>query len=166
MNEQSQGITHDVFLSRSLDRLLPIIGLLINLHLWSSSSEKHDRPQLPACVRACIRCLVLLAYSLTQHPDFVHWRLADGSYRNLQRDWTFRVDTLSTTRCWWSSGVNSVTSTPSDICTRTCAQIGPQSASAASCFSPVHRAMMISGVRLILDGSSWVWEAVDFARSC
>jgi NADH-quinone oxidoreductase subunit L len=52
---------------------------------------------------------VLLAYSLGLHPEAVRWTLAPWIHiGQLQLDWTFRVDTLSTTMMLVVSGVGTL----------------------------------------------------------
>src|SRR5512143_3169636 len=78
--------------------LIPVIGLLINIAVgrrmseWAVGTVAVLGSGLPFVVS------LLLAYSLTLHPEPVRWLLAPWIHiGNLALDWTFRVDTLSVT---------------------------------------------------------------------
>ncbi len=78
--------------------LAPLLGLLINMFLGGRFSEKAVGIVASLASGVTFVVSILLAVSLTQHPEavlvpFAHW-IDIGT---LQLDWTFRVDTLSVT---------------------------------------------------------------------
>ena len=89
--------------------LIPVIGLLINIAVgrrmseWAVGTVAVLGSGLPFVVS------LLLAYSLTLHPEPVRWLLAPWIHiGNLALDWTFRVDTLSVTMMLVVSGVGTL----------------------------------------------------------
>src|ERR1700690_3413268 len=87
----------------------PVIGLLINLIFGDRFSEKVIGTVASLASGLAFVVSVLLAYSLTQHPDVVRWMLGQWIHvGTLQLDWTFRVDTLSTTMMLVVSGVGTL----------------------------------------------------------
>ncbi len=87
----------------------PVIGLLINLSFGSRFNEKAIGTLASLAAGLSFIASVLLAYSLTQHPDAVRWTLGEWIHiGTLQLDWTFRVDTLSTTMMLVVSGVGTL----------------------------------------------------------
>ena len=88
---------------------LPVIGLLVNLAFGNRFSEKVIGTIASLAAGLAFLVSVLLAYSLTQHPDVVRWTIGEWIHvGTLQLDWTFRVDTLSTTMMLVVSGVGSL----------------------------------------------------------
>jgi NADH-quinone oxidoreductase subunit L len=84
----------------------PVIGLLINLIFGDRFSEKVIGTIASLASGLAFVVSVLLAYSLTQHPDAVRWMIGEWIHvGTLQLDWIFRVDTLSTTMMLVVSGV-------------------------------------------------------------
>ena len=76
----------------------PVIGLLINIIFGGRFGEKAIGTIASLASGLAFIVSVLLAYSLTQHPEAVRWTIAEWiRVGTLQLDWTFRVDTLSTT---------------------------------------------------------------------
>jgi NADH-quinone oxidoreductase subunit L len=87
----------------------PLIGLLVNLIFGGRFSEKVIGAVASAASGLAFLVSVLLVYSLTQHPDVVRWTLGEWIHiGTLQLDWTFRVDTLSTTMMLVVSGVGTL----------------------------------------------------------
>ena len=87
----------------------PVIGLLINLIFGDRFSEKVIGAIASLASGLAFVVSVLLAYSLTQHPDVVRWTIGEWIHvGTLQLDWTFRVDTLSTTMMMVVSGVGTL----------------------------------------------------------
>jgi NADH-quinone oxidoreductase subunit L len=87
----------------------PIIGLLVNLVFGGRFSEKVIGTVASLASGFAFLVSVLLAYSLTQHPDLVRWTIGEWIHvGTLQLDWTFRVDTLSTTMMLVVSGVGTL----------------------------------------------------------
>ena len=87
----------------------PVIGLLINLIFGGRLSEKVIGTVASLASGLAFVVSVLLAYSLTQHPDVVRWTIGEWIHvGTLQLDWTFRVDTLSTTMMLVVSGVGTL----------------------------------------------------------
>src|SRR5512142_2789442 len=87
----------------------PAIGLLINMAFGRRMSEMAVG--IVAVLGAGLPFLVslLLAWSLTIHPEPVRWMLAQWIHvGNLALDWTFRVDTLSVTMMLVVSGVGTL----------------------------------------------------------
>ena len=77
----------------------PVIGLLINLILGGRFSEKAIGWIASAASGAAFVVSVLLAYSVSaNHGEMLRWTLGEWIHiGTLQLDWTFRVDSLSTT---------------------------------------------------------------------
>ena len=87
----------------------PVIGLLVNLIFGDRFSERVIGTLASLASGLAFVVSVLLAYSLTQHPDVVHWTIGEWIHvGTLQLDWTFRVDTLSTTIMMVVSGVGTL----------------------------------------------------------
>src|SRR5512135_2946230 len=87
----------------------PVIGLLINIAFGRRMSETAVGTVAVLGAGLPFVVSVLLAYSLTIHPETVHWMLADWiDIGKLQLDWTFRVDTLSVTMMLVVSGVGTL----------------------------------------------------------
>jgi NADH-quinone oxidoreductase subunit L len=87
----------------------PVIGLLTNLVFGGRLSEKIIGTIASLASGLAFLVSVLLAYSLTQHPDVVRWTIGEWIHvGTLQLDWTFRVDTLSTTMMLVVSGVGTL----------------------------------------------------------
>ena len=88
---------------------LPVIGLLINLLFGDRFSERVVGTIASLASGLAFLVSVLLAFSLTQHPDAVRWTIGEWIHiGTLQLDWTFRVDTLSTTMMLVVSGVGTL----------------------------------------------------------
>ncbi len=89
--------------------LFPLIGLLTNLAFGQRFSEKVIGTVASAASGLAFVASVLLAYSLTGHPEAVRWTLGQWIHvGGLQIDWTFRVDTLSATMMLVVSGVGTL----------------------------------------------------------
>ena len=88
----------------------PVIGLLINLIFGKRFSETMIGTVASLASGAAFVVSVLLAYSLAaNHGEVVRWRLAEWIHiGTLQLDWTFRVDSLSTTMMLVVSGVGTL----------------------------------------------------------
>ncbi len=88
----------------------PLIGLLVNLVFGSRFSEKLIGAVASLASGAAFVVSVLLAYSVSlEHGEVVRWRLAEWIHiGNLSLDWTFRVDSLSTTMMLVVSGVGTL----------------------------------------------------------
>lgn len=87
----------------------PLIGLLINLVFGERFSENAIGTIASLASGLAFVVSVLLAYSLTQHPDAFRWTIGEWIHIGmLQLDWTFRVDTLSTTMMLVVSGVGTL----------------------------------------------------------
>ena len=87
----------------------PVIGLLINVIFGDRFGEKAIGTIASLASGLAFLVSVLLAYSLTQHPDAVRWTIGEWIHvGTLQLDWTFRVDTLSTTMMLVVSGVGTL----------------------------------------------------------
>src|SRR5512141_373165 len=87
----------------------PTIGLLINMAFGRRMGERAVG--IVAALGAGLPFVVslLLAYSLTLHPEAVRWVLAPWIHvGSLAIDWTFRVDTLSVTMMMAVSGVGTL----------------------------------------------------------
>jgi NADH-quinone oxidoreductase subunit L len=88
---------------------LPVIGLLVNLIFGVRFREKGIGTV--ACLASGLAFVIalLLAYSLTGHPDAVRWTIGEWIHvGSLQVDWIFRVDTLSVTMMLVVSGVGTL----------------------------------------------------------
>ena len=88
----------------------PLIGLLVNLVFGSRFSEKLIGAVASLASGAAFVVSVLLAYSVSlEHGEVVRWRLAEWIHiGSLSLDWTFRVDSLSTTMMLVVSGVGTL----------------------------------------------------------
>src|SRR5215210_4409734 len=88
----------------------PVIGLLINLVFGKRFSERLVGTVASLASGAAFVISVLLAYSISaNHGEMVRWRLAEWIHIGaLQLDWTFRVDSLSTTMMLVVSGVGTL----------------------------------------------------------
>src|SRR5215207_8453622 len=88
----------------------PVIGLLINLVFGKRFSEGLVGTVASLASGAAFVISVLLAYSVSaNHGEMVRWRLAEWIHIGaLQLDWTFRVDSLSTTMMLVVSGVGTL----------------------------------------------------------
>src|SRR3989304_3531520 len=88
----------------------PVLGLLINGIFGHRFSEKMVGTIASAASGAAFIVSVLLAYSVSvNHGELVRWQLAEWIHiGDLQLDWTFRVDSLSTTMMLVVSGVGTL----------------------------------------------------------
>src|SRR5512142_2269255 len=87
----------------------PVIGLLINMAFGRRMSETAVGTVAALGAGLPFVVSLLLAYSLTIHPEAVRWMLAQWIHvGKLQLDWTFRVDTLSVTMMLVVSGVGTL----------------------------------------------------------
>jgi NADH-quinone oxidoreductase subunit L len=76
----------------------PAIGMVINMAFGHRMTEKAVGIVASAASGMTFVVAVLLAASLSLHPDTVRWTIAQWIHvGTLQLDWTFRVDTLSVT---------------------------------------------------------------------
>src|SRR5690349_3565208 len=88
----------------------PVLGLLINLVFGRRFSETLAGTVASLASGAAFVVSVLLAYSVSaNHGEVVRWQLAEWIHiGDLQLDWTFRVDSLSTTMMLVVSGVGTL----------------------------------------------------------
>ena len=90
----------------------PLTGLLINLIFskWFKFSEKMVGTVASLASGAAFVVSVLLAYSVSiNHGEMMRWRLAEWIHiGTLNLDWTFRMDSLSTTMMLVVSGVGTL----------------------------------------------------------
>src|SRR5688572_19103847 len=88
----------------------PVIGLLINLIFGKRFSETMIGTVASLASGAAFVVSVLLAYSISvNHGELVRWQLAEWIHiGELRLDWTFRVDSLSTTMMLVVSGVGTL----------------------------------------------------------
>jgi NADH-quinone oxidoreductase subunit L len=88
----------------------PLVGLLINLIFGKRLSETWVGTIASLASGTAFIVAVLLAYSVSaNHGEVVRWRLAEWIHiGTLQLDWTFRVDSLSTTMMLVVSGVGTL----------------------------------------------------------
>src|SRR5512134_3458132 len=88
----------------------PVVGLLINLIFGRRFSETVIGTVASLASGAAFVVSVLLAYSVAaNHGEVARWYLADWIHiGNLQLDWTFRIDSLSTTMMLVVSGVGTL----------------------------------------------------------
>jgi len=88
----------------------PLLGLLINLIFGRWFSETMVGTVASLASGAAFLVSVLLTLSLSaNHGEVVRWRLAEWIHIGaLQLDWTFRVDSLSTTMMLVVSGVGTL----------------------------------------------------------
>ncbi len=90
--------------------LAPVAGLLFNIIFGGRLSEKWIGMVASLASGAAFVVSVLLAYSVAaNHGEAVRWKLAEWIHiGSLQLDWTFRVDSLSTTMMLAVSGVGTL----------------------------------------------------------
>jgi NADH-quinone oxidoreductase subunit L len=88
----------------------PVVGLLINIMFGGRFSEKAIGTVASLASGASFIVSVLLAVTLAgNHGEVMRWRLAEWmQIGNLTLDWTFRVDSLSTTMMLVVSGVGTL----------------------------------------------------------
>src|SRR5215208_441170 len=88
----------------------PFLGLLINLIIGKRLSEGWVGAIASLASGSAFVISLLLAWSVAaNHGDVVRWRLAEWIHIGaLQLDWTFRVDSLSTTMMLVVSGVGAL----------------------------------------------------------
>src|SRR5215203_5071037 len=88
----------------------PILGLLINLIFGKRFSEALIGTVASLASGATFVISVLLAYTASiNHGEVIRWKLAEWIHIGaLQLDWTFRVDSLSTTMMLVVSGVGTL----------------------------------------------------------
>jgi NADH-quinone oxidoreductase subunit L len=88
----------------------PLLGLLINLIIGKRLSEGWVGAIASLASGAAFVISLLLAWSVSANQgDVVRWRLAEWIHiGTLQLDWTFRVDSLSTTMMLVVSGVGTL----------------------------------------------------------
>src|SRR5512145_444488 len=88
----------------------PLTGLLINLIFGRRFSEKTVGTVASLASGAAFVVSVLLAYAVSiNHGEVMRWRLAEWIHiGTLSLDWTFRVDSLSTTMMLVVSGVGTL----------------------------------------------------------
>jgi len=87
----------------------PVMGLLVNIVFGGRFSEKVIGTVASLASGLAFVVSVLLAYSVAQHPEAVAVFLAPWMHiGGLQLDWTFRVDSLSTTMMLVVSGVGTL----------------------------------------------------------
>jgi NADH-quinone oxidoreductase subunit L len=87
----------------------PLVGLLINAAFGHRFSEKLIGTVASLASGAAFVVSVLLAYTANINHEAVRWQLAEWIHIGaLQLDWTFRIDTLSTTMMLVVSGVGTL----------------------------------------------------------
>ncbi len=88
----------------------PVLGLLINIIFGGRLSEKAIGWIASAASGAAFVVSALLAYSISAaHGETFRWTIGEWIHiGNLQLDWTFRMDTLSTTMMLVVSGVGTL----------------------------------------------------------
>jgi NADH-quinone oxidoreductase subunit L len=88
----------------------PVLGLLINIIFGGRLSEKAIGWIASAASAAAFVVSALLAYSVSAaHGETFRWTIGEWIHiGNLQLDWTFRMDTLSTTMMLVVSGVGTL----------------------------------------------------------
>jgi NADH-quinone oxidoreductase subunit L len=88
----------------------PVLGLLLNLIFGKRLSEAWVGAIASLASGATFVISVLLAYTVSQnHGEVIRWRLAEWIHiGNLNLDWTFRLDSLSTTMMLVVSGVGTL----------------------------------------------------------
>jgi NADH-quinone oxidoreductase subunit L len=109
MHFAQEAITGFFFLAPWLV-FAPVIGLLINMIFGKRFSETMIGAVASLASGASFVISVLLTLSLSaNHGEVVRWRLAEWIHiGTLQLDWTFRVDSLSTTMMLVVSGVGTL----------------------------------------------------------
>ena len=88
----------------------PVLGLLLNLIFGKRLSEAWVGAIASLASGATFVISVLLAYTVSMnHGEVIRWRLAEWIHiGNLNLDWTFRLDSLSTTMMLVVSGVGTL----------------------------------------------------------
>ncbi len=88
----------------------PVVGLLINMIFGGRFGEKVIGTVASLASGAAFVVSVLLAYSVSAaHGEMMRWQLAEWIHvGTLNLDWTFRVDSLSTTMMLVVSGVGTL----------------------------------------------------------
>ena len=88
----------------------PVLGLLLNLIFGKRLSEAWVGAIASLASGATFVISVLLAYTVSiNHGEVIRWRLAEWIHiGNLNLDWTFRIDSLSTTMMLVVSGVGTL----------------------------------------------------------
>ena len=87
----------------------PVVGLLVNIIFGGKFSEKMIGTVASLASGTAFIVSVLLAYSLSVHPEAVTVPLAEWIHvGTLSLDWVFRVDTLSVTMMLVVSGVGTL----------------------------------------------------------
>ncbi len=88
----------------------PVVGLLVNLIFGRRFSETMIGTVASLATGAAFIVSVLLTWSLSaNHGEVVRWYLADWIHiGTLDLDWTFRIDSLSTTMMLIVSGVGTL----------------------------------------------------------
>src|SRR6185503_16827733 len=88
----------------------PVLGLLLNLIFGKRLSEAWVGAIASLASGATFVISVLLAYTVSMHHgEVIRWRLAEWIHiGNLNLDWTFRLDSLSTTMMLVVSGVGTL----------------------------------------------------------
>ena len=88
---------------------LPVIGLLVNGFAGQRFNEKVIGTIASLASGLPFLISVLLAYSLTGHPEVVRWSVGEWIHiGSLQLDWIFRVDSLSVTMMLVVTGVGTL----------------------------------------------------------
>lgn len=106
----SESINSGFFFLAPLLVFAPITGLLINAIFGKYFSEKIVGTVASLASGTAFVVSVLLAYSVSlNHGEVVRWQLAQWIHvGTLQLDWTFRMDSLSTTMMLVVSGVGTL----------------------------------------------------------
>jgi NADH-quinone oxidoreductase subunit L len=106
----SETVTSGFFFLAPWLVFAPITGLLINAIFGKYFSEKVVGTVASLASGAAFVVSVLLAYSVSlNHGEVVRWQLAEWIHvGTLQLDWTFRMDSLSTTMMLVVSGVGTL----------------------------------------------------------
>src|SRR5512141_3180955 len=88
----------------------PVIGLLLNMMFGRRLSETMVGLVASLASGATFVISVLLAYTVSiNHSEVIRWRLAEWIHiGTLNLDWTFRIDSLSTTMMLVVSGVGTL----------------------------------------------------------
>lgn len=106
----SESVTSGFFFLAPWLVFAPLTGLLINLIFGRQWSEKVVGTVASLASGAAFVVSALLAYSVSiNHGEAVRWRLAEWIHvGTLNLDWTFRIDSLSTTMMLVVSGVGTL----------------------------------------------------------
>ena len=108
----SESVVSEFFFLAPWLVFAPVIGLLFNLTFsrWFKLSENMVGTVASLASGAAFVVSVLLAYSVSiNHGEAVRWRLAEWIHiGTLNLDWTFRIDSLSTTMMLVVSGVGTL----------------------------------------------------------